>query len=403
MTGRFRLLFVGNASSFHTPRWFSQLRETGWDIHLFDPTNQLVHRDLEDVTLYTGWKKAEVPPRVRPHYRWPFARGRHLLKRRLPRLWQRILPAAGIRLARVIEGLAPDCIHSLALQDYGEAVFEARRQLGGRLPAPWIYSCRGSDIYFFRQFPEHVESIRNVLGACDFLMCNCRRDLRLAKEYGFGGRFLGFFQGGGGYPLDEMQELRQPGPVAARRFIAIKGSQNQFGQSLLTIEALRLCAAELRDFTIKIYHLNNQPIRDAAEQLSRETGIKVELVPRSPHRTIWSIFGQSRLAIAISRSDGIPNSMVEAMIMGAFPIQTNPGGATAEWVDDGVNGNLVPDDDPKAIATAVSVALRDDRLVEAAARRNARIARQRVDAAAVRSRVLEAYRTVCEGDHDQES
>ncbi len=395
-----RILFVGNASSFHTPRWLSQLRGTGWDIHLFDPTNQLIHADLDDVTLYTGWKKAEIPAGVRPRYRWPFARGRFLLRRCFPKLWQRILPAAGIRLARTIERLAPDCIHSLALQDYGEAVFDARRRLGDALPAPWIYSCRGSDIYFFRQFPEHVESIRNVLGACDFLMCNCRRDLRLAKEYGFEGRFLGFFQGGGGYPLEEIRELRQPGPVAARRVIAIKGSQNQFGQSLLCIEALRLCAANLETYTVKIYHLNNQPIRTAAAELSRETGVTVELVPRSPHRTIWSIFGQSRLAIGISRSDGIPNSMVEAMIMGAFPIQTNPGGATAEWIEDGVNGTLVPDDDPEAVAAAITAALRDDRLVEAAATRNAVLARQRVNATAVRPQVLEAYRTVCARDHE---
>ena len=386
-----RILLVGNASSFHTPRWLAPLKEAGWDLHFFDPTNKLLHDDLENITVYTGWKKPRVPSGTRVRCRWPFLRGRHFMERRLPGLWERIVPDAALRLARLIERLKPDCIHSLALQEYGEAVLRAREVLGGNLPMPWIYSCRGSDIFFYRQFSEHLPRIRDVLTSCDFLMCNCRRDLDLAREYGFRGDFLGFFQAGGGYPIAKMTELRHPGPTSSRRTIAVKGSQNQIGQSLLCIEALRLCAAELHPYTLVFYHLNNQPTRVAANALARETGIRVELVPRSPHRKIWSIFGEARLAIGISRSDGIPNSMIEAMTMGAFPIQTNPGGATAEWIEDGVNGLLVPDDDPQGIAEAVVTALGDDRLVDTAAVRNAELTSERVHTDVVQPRILEAY------------
>jgi glycosyltransferase involved in cell wall biosynthesis len=42
--------------------------------------------------------------------------------------------------------------------------------------------------------------------------------------------------------------------------------------------------------------------------------------------------GKSLLYIGNSISDGMPNTLLEAIIMGAFPIQSNPGGATLEVI-----------------------------------------------------------------------
>jgi glycosyltransferase involved in cell wall biosynthesis len=128
----------------------------------------------------------------------------------------------------------------------------------------------------------------------------------------------------------------------------------------------------------------------------------VEVVPRSSYRRIWSLLGEARVSIGVSFSDGLPNSLIEAMIMGAFPVQTDPGGATAEWIEDGVNGLLVPPDDPEAIAAAVVEALGADDMVDAAVNVNRRLAFERADEAGVRERVVAAYRRVLEtapGDH----
>ncbi len=391
-----RILFVGGSYSVHTARWLRQMNGLPWDIHLFDPTNGLVHEELEGITLHTGWKKPLVPPGTRVICRWPFLRGRHFLARRLPAVWSRILPGADRRLARLIERLQPDCIHALGLQNYAETVLGARELLGGKLPAPWIYSCRGSDIFYYRRFPEHEETIRGVLSGCDYFMCNCQRDVRLAEEHGFRGELLGLFQGGGGFPVAEMVEQCPP-PPSERRVIAVKGLQTVLGDALTCIEALRQCADRLRGYRLKFYQ--SQPTTvEAARSLAADTGIEVEIVTRSNYRVIWSLFGEARLAIAVSRSDGIPNAMVESMIMGAFPIQTDPGGATSEWIEDGSNGLLVPDDDPGAVAAAVVEALSDDRMVDAAVEVNRRLAFERVDEARVRPRVLEAYRRVAGSD-----
>jgi len=224
-------------------------------------------------------------------------------------------------------------------------------------------------------------------------MCNCRRDVRLAEEHGFRGEHLGLFQGGGGFPVAEMIARSPPAPPSERRVIAVKGLQTAMGDALTTIEALRRCAERLRGYRLKFYQAHPVTV-EAARDLAAETGVDVEIVPRSNYRVIWSLFGEARLAIAVSRSDGIPNAMIEAMILGAFPVQTDPGGATSEWIEDGRNGRLVPADDPDAIAAAVVEALRDDRLVDRAVELNRWLAFERVDEARVRPRVLAAYRRV---------
>ena len=37
----------------------------------------------------------------------------------------------------------------------------------------------------------------------------------------------------------------------------------------------------------------------------------------------------------------MPNTLLEAIVMGAFPIQSNPGGATEESIINGKNGLLI--------------------------------------------------------------
>ena len=51
--------------------------------------------------------------------------------------------------------------------------------------------------------------------------------------------------------------------------------------------------------------------------------------------------GESQIHIANSISDGLPTSAVEAMGMGAFPIQSNPGKVSEEVITHGLNGFLI--------------------------------------------------------------
>lgn len=387
-----KVLFVAGVASIHVVRWAAQLRETGWDIHIVDPGNSLIHPNLSSVTLHTGWWKANKARNLVVKHRWPFSRGRHFLERYFPSIWYRIVPDGPKRILQVIEDVKPDCVHSLGMQFSAYPIVEAIEQKGSPLGVPWIYSAWGSDIYRYGYEPNHAERVKGVLRACDYMMADCERDWHLAQDFGFRGVWLGRFPGGGGFPVATWQKYRE-GQPSDRKIIAIKGYQRPAGRALTALEAVQRVADRLQGYRVVVH--SSQPVVDeAVDRLARELPIPIEVMPRSPQPEVIKMLGQARISLGVSFSDGTPNTMLESMIVGAFPIQTNPGGATAEWIEDGKNGLLVPHDDPEQIGQALLHAAADDDLVDAAAPFNYELMRTRVDEAVVKTQVIAAYQKV---------
>ena len=104
-------------------------------------------------------------------------------------------------------------------------------------------------------------------------------------------------------------------------------------------------------------------------------------------------YGKARAYVGLSISDAIPTSLLEAMVTGAFPIQSNTG-AAGEWVVDGESGIIVPPEDPEVVAAAIRRAVSDDALVDRAAEVNARVARERLDENLIRPRVVAMYEKI---------
>ena len=130
-----------------------------------------------------------------------------------------------------------------------------------------------------------------------------------------------------------------------------------------------------------------------AREAAQATGLDISVLSSRPHHELLRLFGQARVAVGLSVSDGTPNTMLEAMIMGAFPIQSDTL-STGEWIDDGRNGLLVPPEAPVAVADAIRRAVTDDLLVNQAADFNDRMTRSRVDMSIVKPQVVAAYQQV---------
>jgi glycosyltransferase involved in cell wall biosynthesis len=103
------------------------------------------------------------------------------------------------------------------------------------------------------------------------------------------------------------------------------------------------------------------------------------------------LHGRARVSIGLSISDAISTSLLEAMLMGSFPIQSHTACAD-EWLRHGEGGWLVHPEDPAAVADGLRRALTDDALVDRAADLNAAVARERLDAGPIRERVVAAYK-----------
>jgi glycosyltransferase involved in cell wall biosynthesis len=390
-----RILFVAQAVSIHTARWINQLKDEGWDIHLFDMRGSFPHAALRGITEYSLLFPRKIPGSKPVSYDHPFflKYGLDPFPLSLVGFFTRRIFRNRVKLlSRVIQSLQPDIIHSIEMQAESYPLLDVIPLLGGKLPAPWIVTTWGSDIYYYQQFPEHVEKIHGVLQNCQYLLPDCKRDEVLAREHGFTGVIPLILPGAGAYAVSEMQKMIQPGPVSRRRLIMLKGYQSWAGQALQALKALEACAEYLKDFEVIVYSATPS-VLDEVVKIQKNGKLNISILPRSPHFKLLKLFGKARVAIGINRTDGIPNAMLEAMTMNAFPIQSDTN-AISEWIRDGVNGLMVDPEDLDQIVDAIKRAITDDDLVNRAAEVNTDIVYQRLDVSIVKSQVIEMYKSI---------
>jgi hypothetical protein len=387
-----RILFVAMADSVHTARWISQIDDQGWDIHLFPSIDRgVTHPDLKNITVHHSFYG-----RQQNRDRTVKLRGLPVISEDIAFIgrggFKRILPNYRVlQLKKLIKSLRPDIIHSIEIQAAGYLTLEVRKQYVGPFP-PWIVTNWGSDIYLFGRLAEHVDKIKAVLAACDYYSCECQRDVHLAKQMELKGDVLPVLPNAGGFDLTRVAQFKQPGPTSTRRLVILKGYQGLFGRALVGLRAIALCANELQDYRIVIY-LASPEVKIAAELVSQSTSIPIDLISFCSHEDMLRLFGRARVYVGVSISDATSTSLLEAIVMGAFPIQSCTACAD-EWIVDGETGFIVPPEDPEPIAAALRRAVSDDALVDRAAELNAQLVRERIDQAVIRPQVVEMYEKV---------
>jgi len=387
-----RILFVALPESVHTARWINQLADQGWDIHLFAARYGFPHQALRNVTIHTisFHRPPGLDPSVRIIAPWPWFHGTGVwyqlirdakFARRLQVLW----------LVWVIRWLKPDIVHSLEFQEAGYLALEAQQVLGKRFP-PWIVTNWGSDLYLFGRLAVHIPRIKAVLAICDYYSCECHRDVELALEMGLRGEVLPVFPNTGGFDLSCTAGFRQPGPTSLRKLILLKGYQHFAGRALVGLRAIEMCADQLQGYRVAIYLASNE-VKIAAELVAHATGLEIDIILPCPHDDMLRLYGRARIYLGLSISDAISTSLLEAMVMGCFPIQSCTACAD-EWITDGETGFIVPPEDPAVIATALRRAVSDDQLVDNAAERNAVVSQERLSVDTIRPQAVAIYETV---------
>ena len=372
-----RILVVAMLWSVHTARWLRQIADMGWEIHLF-PSQDYghTHPELKNVIVHRSkfWKQriTEKQPHilVQSCYKaWAFLR-RKIVIILIPNYRER-------QLAYLIKKIRPDIIHSMESQSAGYLVSAVRKQNPHFYPK-WVHTLWGSDIYLYGRLISHKTKITQLLTHIDYLICEGERDVALSRTLGFSGQDPLVLQATGGFDISFCSSLRLTTVKTSERpLIMLKGYQSWAGRSLFGLRALERCADILSGYTVAIYSANSD-VDLATELFSESTGIPVQIIPYVSHDEMLKFHGKARVSISLSISDGIPNSMLEAMAMGSFPIQSWTA-STDGWIEDGINGILVPPEDPEVIEIAIRKALLNDELVNSAALYNWALIKDRLD------------------------
>jgi glycosyltransferase involved in cell wall biosynthesis len=293
----------------------------------------------------------------------------------------------GLLLRSLLKKASPDYIHALEFQHAGYVTLRALEDQS--IKTPLIVTNYGSDIYWFQRFPAHKKKIKALLARANLYSAECQRDYLLARELGFIGSELPLGPNAGGIKTDETS-LRLEIP-SRRKTIAIKGYHGWVGRALIALEAVEMLKDELRGFKIVIYSANCKVARKAS-QLRRKSGLNIFVHKKGSlsHQEVLDIFSKARIYIGLSMSDGISTSLLEAMSMGAFPIQTSTSCAD-EWIVDDRSGILIRDISHKSVTAAFLKALKDDGLVDGALAPNQTRIRSKADPAGLKASAMTFY------------
>lgn len=367
--------------SIHVTRWIENLKDTNYELYWFDVLDRGKLETLDAVKQFTGWKKRKLR----------HIKGEYFLSKKYPEIHEKLLPylevTANEILEKIILEIKPDIVHSFEMQSCSYPILKTMLKYP---KIKWLYSCWGNDLFYYMNFREHNSKIKNVLKRVDFLHTDCKRDFDLAKKLNFSGKNLGVIPGGTGYKLGELAAFKLP--VSKRKIILVKGYEHHLGRGLNIIKALHLLQNEIKNYEIVVFGSHSKVINYIQiNQLNFRFFDRHEL----SHDKLTKLMGESLLYIGNSISDGMPNTLLEAVVMGAFPIQSNPGGATEEIITNGENGFLIHDPESVSeIKETILKALSNLELMETAALKNEKVALEKLDYSSNKLKVLEMYKTI---------
>jgi glycosyltransferase involved in cell wall biosynthesis len=127
------------------------------------------------------------------------------------------------------------------------------------------------------------------------------------------------------------------------------------------------------------------------EEIINQGEFSVRVASEFSYTEFLAMVASARISITNNLSDGVPNTMLEAMALGAFPIQSNTA-ITQGWIEDGVNGLLTDPTNIDQIASAISRALKDDKLVSEAAIINRSLVEEKLNSDAIDPIIRRLYR-----------
>ena len=398
-----KLLFIADGRSPTAINWISYFVAQGQEVHLLssfpcEPLAGLASFDV--IPLAFSQAQGEGLP----------AGGSSLLRKVIPvglrtRLRQWLgpltLPKAAASLRMVIDRVQPDLVHALRIPYEGmlaALAFEGESQTQRfKEKIPLVVSVWGNDFTLHaRSTPRMADYTRLVLHHVDGLHTDCQRDQRLAQEWGFDPHKAKIVLPGGGgirmevfHPSDASIANRPPVVINPRGFRAYVRNDTFF-------QAIPKVLANLPEARFICPAMQGEVM---AEKWIKEFKLSrsVDLLPRQTRQQMAELYRQAQVVVSITTHDGTPNTLLEALSCGCFPIAGDLE-SLREWIDPGENGLLVEAGNPQALADAILKAMHDAAWRSRAAVHNHQLVSQRAEYGRVMGLAEDFYRKLIKNE-----
>ena len=331
---RRKILIIGMFDSIHLARWLSQFENEKIDFVLF-PSKKFKYVNYDLLKLVTSQKIASYRF-AKPYFVFKYIGFTDYFLVSIFKLLKLNLKLLFLR--RITHKNIFNYIHAIELQGAAYLYDLLPEQIQDRTSL--IVTNYGSDIQYFQNIPEHQERIRSVLSKADFYSAECQRDYESALKLGFKGKFLPCIPNAGGFK-NEIFELNLV-PSNERKLIMAKCYGGAFGLGALIIDALERFLQNNTDVKVVMHSVTNDLLNKSRNlQIAFPNRVVVYTVrEKIPRNEIVDYLSKSRIYIGASRSDGISTSFLEALCLGAFPIQTDTSCAS-EWIELGFFGSII--------------------------------------------------------------
>lgn len=378
-----RLLFVVDARSPIAMNWIRHFIERGDEVYI---------ASTFPVKLDVSIKRLEVFPVAfssvkKSSQRPASASSRTLSLRTKIRQWFGPLtirrPAQKLRT--FVEEAKPDLVHAMRIPYEGMVAADAYTS------APLMVSIWGNDFTLHApSTPLMRHYTRWTMQVADALHADCHRDVRLAREWGFGARRPSLVAPGNGgvrtdvfYPPEKLVE--EPVILNPRGVRPYVRNDTFFKAIPLVLKkhpnAKFLCASMAGE---------SQALGWIREL---EIGHAVELLDWMPHEQTADVYRRAQILVSPSVHDGTPNTLLEGLACGCFPVAGDLE-SIREWITPNENGLLFDAADPRSLADTIIEGIENKNLREKAAGLNREIIAARAEYGMNMLRAEEFYRLV---------
>lgn len=367
-----KILYVADGQNPHAQGFISLFANEGHEIHVAS-TYPVTAEELnvKSVTLYPFDFSAKVRAGEKSSGYTAGDKGSALRRLKGTTLWRTLasfrnslaskrVPALAEKLRQQIIELKPDIVHAFRLPYEG---YIAGLACEG-LDVPLLISTWGNDFTLHADAnPRLAAYTRRAMERADALHPDCTVDSFRAFAYGYDLRKpTAVMPGNGGLDLETFHPGAASDDLLAEYGIKpgvpvitnARGWRNYIRNDLFW-QAIPIILKQFPDAVFVAVAMKDHAL---AEAHAVKTGARknIALLPPLPRDRMASLLASSDIFVSLGEHDGTPNSLLEAMACGSFPVALDIP-SLRESVRTGLNGTLVRDSTAEAVAKAICDAL----------------------------------------------
>jgi len=389
-----KVLFVGRGESSHTLSFIDMVRAPGFDVRLFSMATGAPPADWP-VTTYVSCRPpvpgAAGAKRINLYPASSAGQAARLYLAGFGALGRDNI--AGRWLARIIKKWRPDIIHSIGIRYAGYFVHHVRTTFGVAHIGRWLAQDWGPDLTMDRLLEEYRPRIQGVLENCDCYLSDNDFNYQVAESLGLDPRKrapMGPVLASGGMDMQLMDRLAAGPPSQRERSILWPKAYNCPQSTAYPVfEAIQLCWERIAPCTIFMSAMVQEEVRLWFMALPESIRAHCRIAGRIARGEFLRTLGASRIMLAPTLSDGFPNTVAEAMALGALPVVSPLEAITAHIGD--ANALFARNCHPQEIADALVRGMEDDALADATASRNRQLVANLFERNTARQALLDCY------------